>query len=206
MALLHDEPTLPAKRLLLLGAPALLFAVAISLVTHIEAHRFGDAAFCGGRTAPVVSPAFWLIDPETPPATCAMSALAGQAWSFGLALASFALLVRFPRSLFLMSLAFVNATARIPESITIFLQYLIHNRTSMNVDESAALSLIDAADPAIPMVIMCFYTLFLLFFSIIVVHNVKSVRHKWPIAFGLFLVMVYIERGVLWAIGPVLGA
>jgi hypothetical protein len=206
MALLQDAPTLSAKRLMIIGIPAVLFAVAISLFTHREAHRIGDQAFCGGGQAPAAGPVFWLIDGESPPGTCGMSALAGQAWTFGLAVASFALFVRLPGSLFLMSMAFVNASARIPESATVFLQYLINNRTTLHVDETVALSLIGPADPAIPTVIMCFYSLLLLFFSIIVVHNVKAVRYKWAIALALFASMTFIERGILWAFGPLLGA
>lgn len=206
MALLKDVPTLPLKRLLLVGVPALILAVALSLLSHREAHRFGDAAFCGDAKAATTTPAFWLIDGESATGTCGMSALAGEAWTFGLALASFALLVRFPGNLFLMSMAFVNASARIPESVTIFLQYLINNKTSLHVDETVALSLMGPVDPAIPTVIMCFYSLLLLFFSIIVVHNVKTVRYKWPIAAVLFLAMSFIERGILRALGPLLGA
>jgi hypothetical protein len=206
MALLQDVPTLPLKRLLLVGVPALLLAVAISLFTHREAHRFADAAFCGGGQAAAAMPALWLIDDGASTGACGASALAGEAWTFGLALASFALLVRLPGSLFLMSMAFVNASARIPESVTVFLQYLINNRTSLHVDETVALSLMGPVDPAIPTVVMCFYSLLLVFFSIIVVHNVKAVRYKWAIAAALFAAIAYIERGVLWAFGPLFGA
>lgn len=203
MALLQNEPAIPRGRITLIGIPSLLIAVAISLATHWWAHRYGQAAFCGGTGASPVTPAFWLIDGESPPGTCGLSALSGQVWTFGLALASFALLVRFPRNLFLMSMAFVNASARIPESVTVFLQYLINNRTSLNVDESVSLSLLGAADPAIPTVIMCFYSLLLIFFTIIVIHNMKGVRFKWPIALTAFAAMAFIERGVLLVLGPV---
>lgn len=206
MALLQDEPTYTAKRMLTAGVPAFLVAVAITLVSHSWAHRYGDAAFCGGAKDHPVSTVLWLIDGEAPPGMCGMSALTAAAWTFGLAVVSFAALVRFPRSLFLLSLAFVNASARIPESLTVFLQYLINNRTSLRVDESVALSLMGPIDPAVPTVIMCFYSLLLLFFTIIVVHNVKVVRYKWPIALALFAGMVFIERAILFLLSPLLGA
>jgi hypothetical protein len=205
MALLRDEQTLSAGRLLLVGIPSLVIAVAISLVSHHQVHRICDAAYCNEAPA-VVSPALSLADLETSHGTCGMSALAGQLWTFALAVASFALLMRFPRNLFLMSMAFVNATARLPETVTVFLQYLINSRTALHVDESVSLSLIGLSDPTIPTVIMCFYSLLLLFFSIIVVHDVRAVRFKWPIALGLFLAMGYIETGVIWALTPLLPA
>jgi hypothetical protein len=203
MALLNDEPTLSARRLLLVGIPSLLAAVTISLIAHQEAHRIGDALFCGDASTSG-RPAVSLLSLDQPHGSCGMSSLAGQVWTFGLAVISFVLLVRFPRNLFLMSMAFINATARLPETVTVFLQYLINSKTALHVDESASLSLIGLSDPTIPTVVMCFYSLLLLFFSIIVVHDVKVVRYKWPIAIGLFLCMGYIEHGVIWMISPLL--
>ncbi len=200
MALLQDEPTISYRTLLLVGIPSFIVAVAISLLSHQHAHRLGDQTFCGDRPAAVTT-AVSLLNLETPPGECGLSALAGQAWTFGLALVSFALLLRFPRNLFVMSMAFVNATARLPEAITLFLQYLINSRTALIVDESVSLSLMGLTDPTIPTVIMCFYSLLLLFFSIIVVHDIKALRYKWPIALGLFLVIGFIESGVSWVLG-----
>jgi hypothetical protein len=205
MALLKDIPTLPPKRVMLIGIPVMLLAVAVSILSHREAHRFGDKAFCGGSRAAATGPVLWLIEGETPPGSCGMSALAGQLWTLGLAVVSFGFLVRLPGNFFLMSMAFVNASARIPEALTVFLQYLINNKTSLHVDESVALTLIGPVDPAIPTVIMCFYSLLLIFFTIIVVHNVKVIRHKWPIALCLFAAMTFIEQGILWLLGPMLG-
>lgn len=204
MALLPDQPTLPAKRLLMIGLPLLLLAIGISLFTHRQAHRFGERTFCGNADAAVV-PAALLPRGEAGDGICGMSALSGAAWTFGLALASFALLVRFPGNLFLMSLAFVNASARIPDSVTVFLQYLINNRSSLVVDETVSLSLLGPVDPAIPTMLMCFYSLLLIFFSIIVVHNVKTVRFKWPIAIVLFAGIGFVEEGLLLLAGAVGG-
>jgi len=203
MPLLEDEPTYPARKLLLVGVPALLVAVGLSLVVHEEAHLFGLTTFCsesGGVSASAVS----LGGLDNGSNGCGMSALAGQAATLFLALLSFALFLRYPRNLFFASMAFVNATARLPETITVFLQYLIHNGTTLRVDESVSLSLIGLADPTIPTVIMCFYSLLLLFFAIIVVHDLKSVRFKWPIAFALFGFMGYIEYGVMWVLRPII--
>jgi hypothetical protein len=205
MALLEDEPTLSTRRVLLAGIPSFVAAVTVSLLTHQMAHRLGGAAFCGGAS-PVVSPVLSLMTPETAAGDCGMSALVSQAWTFGLAIVSFALFLRSPNNLFLMSMAFVNATARLPEAVTVFLQYLLHSRTALRVDESISLSLLGLADPTIPTVIMCFYSLLLLFFSIIVVHDVKAVRYKWAIAFVLFATAGFIEAGVIWILGPALQA
>jgi len=191
MALLEDEPTYTGRKLLLIGFPALLIAVAISLVAHQEAHRVGLSTFCSGTTG-FATPVRSLGGIEN-----------GQLTTLGLGVLSFALLLRYPRNLFFISMAFVNATARLPETITVFLQYLIHNGTSLRVDESVSLTLFGLTDPTIPTVIMCFYSLVLLFFAIIVVHDVRSVRYKWPIAFALFAFMGYIEYGVMWAIAPI---
>ncbi|HLB01192.1 MAG TPA: hypothetical protein VJO14_07375 [Bacteroidota bacterium] len=202
MALLEDEPTYTGRKLLLIGFPALLIAVAISLVAHQEAHRVGLSTFCSGTTG-FATPVRSLGGIENRSDGCGMSALAGQLTTLGLGVLSFALLLRYPRNLFFISMAFVNATARLPETITVFLQYLIHNGTSLRVDESVSLTLFGLTDPTIPTVIMCFYSLVLLFFAIIVVHDVRSVRYKWPIAFALFAFMGYIEYGVMWAIAPI---
>jgi len=199
--LIEPEPTLPPRRVLLLGVPALLLAVAVSLTAHQLAHRIGVSAFCPGSTVASVS-LVSLGGMEQSSDGCGMSALAGQAATLGLGILSFAFFLRYPRNLFLASMAFVNATARLPETLTVFLQYLIHNETSIRVDESVSLSLIGLHDPTIPTVIMCFYSLLLLFFAIIVVHDLKSVRYKWPIALMLFGLMGYIEVGVMWLIGP----
>jgi hypothetical protein len=204
MPLIEPEPTYPLRKLLLFGIPALLAAVAFSLLAHEQAHRFGESAFChrpGGMTVSTVS----LGGIEQNSDGCGMSALAGEAVTLGLGVLFFALFVRYPRNLFFASMAFVNATARLPESLTVFLQYLIHNGTKLQVDESVSLSLIGLNDPTIPTVIMCFYSLLLLFFAIIVVHDLKSVRYKWPIAFALFGLMGYIEVGVMWVVRPVIG-
>lgn len=200
MALLPDEPVLSARRLLLVGVPSFLAAVAISLVTHQHAHEIGSQVFCGDA-APLTAQASFIGEPGPGAGDCGYSALAGQAWTVGLALLSFALFLRFPNNLFLLSMAFVNVTARLPETVTVFLQYLINSQTSLRVDESLSLGLIGLSDPTIPTVVMCFYTLLLLFFAIIVVHDVRSIRYKWPIAFGLFAVMGFIEQGVVWALG-----
>jgi len=204
MALIESEPTIPARRLILFGVPALLVAVALSLLAHQLAHRMGLNAFCQGTDRPALT-LVSLGGIEQSSDGCGMSALAGQAVTLGLGLVSFAFFLKYPRNLFFASMAFVNATARLPETITVFLQYLIHNETTLHVDESVSLSLIGLHDPTIPTVIMCFYSLLLLFFAIIVVHDLKSVRYKWPIAFALFALMGTIESGVMWAVRPALG-
>lgn len=195
MALLQDEPPISARVLLLRGIPFFLLAVALSLIVHDQAHVFGGTAFCGGDDE-LFRTAGFLPNAEDSAADCGMSALAGQLTTLGLAIISFALFLRYPRNLFLLSMAFVNATTRLPETLTVFLQYLIHNETSLRVDESASLTLIGLSDPTIPTVIMCFYSLLLLFFSIIVVHDIRGVRYKWPIALSLFAGLGYLETAM----------
>jgi hypothetical protein len=188
---------------MLYGIPALLVAVALSMMAHEQAHRIGLSTFCGENTGSLASTVS-LGGVENGSDGCGMSALAGQLTTLGLGILSFALVLKYPRNLFFAAMAFVNATSRLPESITVFLQYLIHNGTTLHVDESVSLSLMGLSDPTIPTVIMCFYSLLLLFFAIIVVHDLKTVRFKWPIAFALFGFMGYIEFGVMWAIRPII--
>ena len=80
MALLQDEPTISHRTLLLVGIPSFIVAVAISLLSHQHAHRLGDQTFCGDRPAAVIT-AVSLLNIETPPGECGLSALAGQAWT-----------------------------------------------------------------------------------------------------------------------------
>jgi hypothetical protein len=201
MALLKEEAPVSARKLLVAGIPAFVAAMAFSLLTHQLAHRFGEEAFCGGGPAAAADPVS-IIRPDAPGETCGAAALAALAWTLGLAVVSFILMLRRPSNLLLISLGFINATDRVPETATMFLQYLIHSRSWLRSDESAALSLIGFADPTIPMVILCAMTLLLVFFSVIIVHDVKTVRYKWVIAAALFAAAGLIETGVAWLLRP----
>jgi len=205
MALLQDEPKISTRTLLFIGIPSFLLAVVLSLLLHRQAHHIGGSAFCREPDT-MIRPASLIIDTENPAEECGMSALTGQLTTLGLGILSFALFLRYPRNLFLMSMAFVNATTRLPETVTVFLQYLIHNESSLRVDEAASLGIFGLTDPTIPTVIMCFYSLLILFFAIIVVHDIRAVRYKWPIAFVLFAGLGYLESSILGFLGPVAGA
>ncbi len=197
MALLEEEPRHSIKTLLLIGIPSFILAVALSLFSHQYAHKIAADTFCHSQTDQQQAALLDIIDFHGTQDGCAGAALAGPVWTFGLALFSFALLLRQPQNLFFASMAFVNATIRLPETITVFLQLLINNNIKLVVDESSSLSLIRLHDMTIPTVIMCFYTITAIFFAIIVVHDIKKVPYKWVVAFVCFLLLGSIEN-VVW--------
>jgi hypothetical protein len=51
---------------------------------------------------------------------------------------------------------------------------------------------------------MCFYSIMLLFFSLIVVHDIRRVPYKWLIALVCLLLLGTIEQVVWNALGGVL--
>lgn len=198
MALREDEPTHPLRTLFLFGIPSFLLAVAISLVTHQYAHVLVGSSVCGTAAA---QPAMVLVSLHGGSTPCALGALAGPVWTFGLALGSFTLLLRNPGNLFFASMAFVNATTRIPETITVFTQLLMHNTTHLVADESSSLTLLGLHDATIPTVIMCFYSILLVFFAVIVVHDIRRLPYKWIVALACLLLLGTVEQAVWQTIG-----
>ena len=189
MPLLEDEKPLPRKTLLTIGLPSFLIALLLSLVLHEMAHVAVSRSACAG-TAAESFPSMILEGSHAP---CPLASLAGMATTFGLALLSFALYMRFPGSLFLGSMAFINATIRLPETIWVFIQLLIHQKTDLNVDESVALRLLNMHDPAVGIVLLCFFSLTIFFLSVITVHDTRMVPSKWLIAVAMFALMFPIE-------------
>lgn len=202
MALIEEEPSHPIQTLLLFGIPSFLLAVAISLVSHQAAHILVGNGVCGASPA-TAEPALRLISLHSSVTPCALGAIAGPVWTFGLGLLSFALMLRHPHNLFLAAMAFVNATTRLPETAAVFWQLLVDNTAQSGIDEGSVLAILRLNDTTIPTVILCFASILLLFFSIIVVHDVRRVPYKWLIALAFFLSLGSVEQVVWNMVGSV---
>ncbi len=190
MPLIEEEQPHPRRRLLALGIPAFLIALVVSLMFHQYAHVAVSRSACGGsgtRFVPAVMMDGYHAD-------CPVASLAGPAATFGLALLSFSLYMRFPGSLFFGSMAFINATMRLPETAWTFFQLLLNQKTDLKVDESAALQMLRLHDPAVGIVLLCFFSLVLLFLSVIIIHDTRKVPSKWLVALGCFIVMFPLEH------------
>ena len=87
--------------------------------------------------------------------------------------------------------------ARIPAAITTFVQLLAHGHVSSIGDESVSLSLIHLKDPTIGMLIVCFFSITIIFLTLIIVHDTKTVPWKWLVAIALFVVLAPLES-LLW--------
>ena len=201
MPLIQAEPRHSTRFLIFVGIPAFILAVVISLCIHQYAHMTVKKYSCGpghSKESHVVS----IIDYSDDESDCPAAAFAGISSTLFLALLSFGLFIHHPRNVFLASMAFVNATNRLPESFTVFFQLLFKRKATYIADESIALNLMHFKDPTAFVVIMCFYTLTILFLSIIVVHDVRIIPRKWLVALLLFMALIPLEN-LLWkAIAP----
>jgi hypothetical protein len=195
MALIEQEQPHTLRTLLAIGIPSFFAAVAISVVSHQAAHHLIGNAVCG----PVVLAPAGVHSAESP---CALGSLAGPVWTFGLALASFAVMLRRPHNLFFAMMAFVNASIRLPETLSVFFRLLVHDVAEKGIDEGSSLGLLRLHDQTIPTVIMCFYSIMAVFFALIVVHDMRRVPYKWVVALGLFLALGFVEQGVWALVGP----
>ncbi|HMD13824.1 MAG TPA: hypothetical protein VKI62_04300, partial [Bacteroidota bacterium] len=195
MAFIQEEPKHPIRVLILVGIPAFILAVCISIISHQFIHKLVDKSACSAQTtqAHLVS----AIDSIIPHTTCPLSSAAAALWTFCLALVSFTLYLRFPRNLFFGAMAFVNASIRLPETITVFLQLLFNTKNRLMVDESRSLALLRLHDPTISVVLMSFFSLTVLFLTITIVHDTKTIRWKWAVAFGSFLILSPLQN-VVW--------
>ncbi|MBI1804399.1 MAG: hypothetical protein HY033_07860 [Ignavibacteriae bacterium] len=201
MPLLEEEQKLPQRKLLIVGIPSFIIALALSLLIHQWAHVVVFKHACGADAMRLIR----IMDLNGTHTGCPLSSLAGTAATFCLALASFALYMRFPHSLFLGSMAFINAILRLPEAVTVFFQLLVNRKASVNVDESAAVALLRLQDPAAATVILCFFSLTIFFLAVTIIHDTRMVPKKWAIALGLFIVMIPLES-LLWRlIVPMIG-
>jgi hypothetical protein len=200
MALREDEPKYPPKTLITIGIPAFLLAVLISVVTHQYAHFIVDKI--ASKQEAISSSNIVYIDFHGMSFSSPVAAAAGPAWTFLLALISFGFYLHNPRNLFAAAMAFVNASARLPETITVFLQLLIHNKTTLLVDESFSLALFKLTDPTISIICLCFFSLTILFLTIIIIHDTKMIPWKWLVAIILFITMIPLEYLISNAIAP----
>ena len=193
MPLREDEPTSSVRQLLAVGLPLFLFAVVLSLLIHRFANVIVLNTTCGGTSVT------WndILISDMPMMNCPVASLAGPVVTFILGLVSFAVYMRFPRNLFWASMAFVNASIRIPETISVFFQLLFQQRSDLSVDENVALRLLHVHDPVVGIVILCFLTITLLSLTIIIVHDTRMVPSKWLVAGGLFIFTIPLET-ILW--------
>ncbi|HUL44885.1 MAG TPA: hypothetical protein VLY03_11065 [Bacteroidota bacterium] len=196
MSLIEEEPRHPVRTLLLVGCPSFLLAIVLSFASHEFVHLLVNKAACV-PTAETTA-VFSLGDTTEPHTTCALSSALGTIWTFALAIVFFSLYLRHPRNLFIGAMAFVNASMRIPESFTVFLQLLFNTRTRLQVDEYRSLALLGLKDPTISVLLMCFFSLTVLFLTITIVHDTKTVPWKWGVAFVLFILLGPIQN-FLWS-------
>ncbi len=203
MALLEDEPKQSWPKLVFIGIPSFVLAVLISILSHQYAHILANRYACGideGQTALMA-----IVDLHATRVTCPLSSAAGPSWTFFLALVSFAFYLRHPRNLFAAAMAFVNASIRLPETLTVFLQLLLHNRARIVVDESTSLALIHLKDPTLSVVFMCFCSITVFYLTITIVHDTKMVPWKWLVAVVLFVALTPLQL-LLWnLVGPLVG-
>ncbi len=201
MPLIEKEKNLPAKKLITLGIPLFVLAVVISMLTHQFAHIIAERTICKSDSIENVN----VVDTLSPHAgrtQCPLAALAGICWTFLLAIVSFGLFVHRSDNLFLASMAFVNASSRIPQTLTVFLQLLFHNKSKLVIDETTALSLLPFRDPTISVLIVFAFLLVTSILTVITIHDLRKVPWKFFVAIGLFLSIVPIEN-LLWSLfGP----
>ena len=183
MPLKEEEPKHPLRKLLILGIPAFMLAVVVSTTTHQYAHSLATKAAMRSLYSPALTNSF--------------SAAAGPTWTFVLALVSFGFFLHNPKNLFAASMAFVNASTRVIETISVFFQMLLHGKTSIIADESLSLSLIPFKDPTISIVMLCFFSMITLFLTLIIIHDTKTVPRKWLVAMILFLLLGPMENYVM---------
>ena len=169
-----------------MGIPVFILAMTLSVFSHHYAHMMVKKYSCGSHQEQHVKIINITdrLSSENP--DCAEASFAGITSTFILALTSFAFFIHHPRNLFLASMAFINATMRLPETITIFLQYLFHQKTTLIADESVALKLLHMHDQTAAVVILWFYSITIIFLSITIIHDTKVLPAKWVIAFVLF--------------------
>jgi hypothetical protein len=196
--LLEAEPTHSTRLLLTVGVPSFIFAVILSMCIHQYAHTAVRRYSCGaghGKDSRVVA----ILNNAEEVMDCPPASLAAILTTLGLALGSFGLFIHHPRNIFLASMAFVNAASRLPESFIVLFQFVVRRKATHVTDESVALQLLHFKDPTAFIVILCFYTLTILFLSITIIHDVKMIPRKWLVAAILFLGLLPLEN-LLWNI------
>ena len=193
MPLIEPERTHSTKVLLFVGIPSFILALLVSLIVHQYARDVVRIHLCNGESEKRIS----FI--KQPPALssgigCPWAAAAGISATLILALVAFGMFVHFPRNLMFASLAFINATARLPDAITLFSQYVLNAKAKLANDEQAALGLLHFKDPTAYFVILLFYILCLFFFTVIIIQDAKVVKWKWLVAIASFIAAEPLRR------------
>ena len=70
------------------------------------------------------------------------------------------------------------------------------------VDESRSLALLRLHDPTISVVLMSFFSLTILFLTITIVHDTKTIPWKWAVALGSFLILSPLQNVVWNVVSP----
>jgi hypothetical protein len=135
---------------------------------------------------------------------CPVAALAGTAATFLTAIAGFALYIRNTNNLFFGSLAFINATMRLPGAVAVFFQLFLRQKTDLMVDEGLALRMLHMHDPAVGILILCFFSLTIFFLAITIIHDTRILPRKWAIASCLFVLIIPLEMVLRRVIEPML--
>jgi hypothetical protein len=200
MPLLNEEPKLPAHRLLKIELPLFFLALLISVLIHQVAHNVVYRKFCAGNYPMNRQPSA-ILETHT---DCPEAAIAGVVATFLTAVASFAIYIRNSNILFFGSAAFINATIRLPETIAVFLQMLLRQKTDLNVDESIALRMLHMHDPAVAILILCFFSLTIFFLAITIIHDTMIIPSKWAIAACLFALIIPLDVLLRRMIEPML--
>ena len=180
MPLIENEPHHSRRMLIFLGVPSILLAIVLSSLTHQYGHAIAEQFLCSAGHQHTFQLSH--TADATDGTVCPIASLVGAASTFFLALVSFALLVHNPRNIFVAAMAFVSATWRLPETLAVFAQMTLYHKTSLIVDESIALQLIRLKDATGSIVLLCFYSIVVVFFSIIIIHDTKFLRWKWSVA------------------------
>ena len=203
--LIEPESRYSLRVMLFVGIPSFVAAVIISLAVHSATHIATEKYSCtpGTTAAHTVVDIFDYTENES---GCPSAALAGIVSTCLLAFGSFALFLHHPRNIFLASMAFVNASRRVPESFIVFFQLLFKREATHISDESLSMQLLHFKDPTAFVVILCFYTLTMLFLSMTIVHDVRIVKHKWIVAAALLIILVPLENFFWKVLSPLFPA
>jgi hypothetical protein len=174
----EEDAKLSGGKLILVGVPAFLSALLVSLILYqfsqLIAHRIqhgilpaGDSQVTAPRQGPFMTP---------------FEALAGPVMNIVVAIGSFALFVRFPKNLFLSALAFISSSGRLREMLELWIQLFFRRAGPIEADEGSLVTALHLHNPTAAIVILTFVALALLFMSITVVHETRVVPRKWLVA------------------------
>jgi len=189
MALREEESKYSTQKLLMVGIPSFVAAVLISTITHNLAHIITKKLV----TSMEINSIEYYIGGENIHFHHPYVSAAGPIWTFALALISFGFFLRYPQNLFAASMAFVNASSRTVDSVPVFIQLLLHSKTTIVTDESISLAILRFKDPTISIVMMCFFSIITLYLTVIIIHDLKIVPWKWLVALVLLILLMPLQ-------------